>query len=296
MQDFLNIKIFNSTCKLNLKFPLVYHLKGIVRSVEIARMSCLRGDRNSLLVGTKERFLELTTSDHEKISASLSICQTNVSWVCTVSMRCFVKNLGHEGMVISGKDTIIILLQGTETVVAIDRFLSVRCEEECCQLLGEGTVKQFLLDDNGQRAINILNGFPKVKLKPDGEKVFFPIEDIQRKVMLYPCGDEIATVVDYMRKLSQLPYEVIVPSYPEEGDMLLIQGEQPVDIWHGKVLSIDRIRQTVDVFFFTERTQQPHRFVRETFGRAARNSVSFESIIAVADGNWISTNCWLENV
>lgn len=174
--------------------------------------------------------------------------------------------------------------------------MSVRCAEQCCRLLGEGTVKPFLLNYNRQTCINLLNGFPKVKLQPNGEKVFFVRENIQRKVMLYPCADAIATVVDYMRKLRKLPYELIVPVYPEQNDMLLIQGEQPGDIWHGKVLSIDRVRQTVDVYFFIERHQQPHRFVLETFGRAARNVVSFESVLAVTDGNWIDSNCWEQTV
>ena len=37
--------------------------------------------------------------------------------------------------------------------------------------------------------------------------------------MLYDCGNNIATVVDYMRKLRSLPYELIVPVYPEKDDM-----------------------------------------------------------------------------
>ena len=275
---------------------LIYHLKGMVRSVEMARMICCREDRSSLLIGTKKRVLELENYAHEKISASLSLCQTEVSSVCSVCNKCFLKSLGHEGMVLSSKESIIILLHGTETVVSVDRFLSVRCAAQSCRLLGEGTVKPFLLNDNGQTCINLLNGFPKVVLQPSGEKAFFVTEDIQRKVMLYPCGDEIATVVDYMRKLRKLPYELIVPIYPEQNDMLLIQGEQPGDIWYGKVLSIDWVRQTVDVYFFIERRQQPHRFVRETFGRAARNMVSFESVLAVADGNWIDSNSWEETV
>lgn len=54
--------------------------------------------------------------------------------------------------------------------------------------------------------------------------------------MLYDCGNNTATVVDYLRKLRSLPYELIVPVYPEKDDMLLIQGELSVDIWYGKAL------------------------------------------------------------
>lgn len=58
--------------------------------------------------------------------------------------------------------------------------------------------------------------------------------------MLYDCGDNVATVVDYMRKLKKLPYELIEPVYPEQNDMLLIQGEEPGDVWYAKVISVDR--------------------------------------------------------
>lgn len=99
-----------------------------------------------------------------------------------------------------------------------------------------------------------------------------------------------------MRKLRTPTYEPIVPVYPEEHDMLLIQGERPGDIWHGKVLSINRAKRIVDVYFFIEKPWEPRKFVRETFGRAARNSVPFDSILAVASGTWTGTNFWIPSV
>ena len=117
--------------------------------------------------------MELTTNNLEKISASLSLCQTEVSRVSSVSKKCFLRNLGYEGTVLASKDSIIVSLHGTETVVLIDRFLSVRCKEQCCRLVGEGTVKPFQLNDNEETTINILNGFSEVKLQPNGEKVLF---------------------------------------------------------------------------------------------------------------------------
>ena len=54
--------------------------------------------------------------------------------------------------------------------------------------------------------------------------------------------------------------------------MLCIQGEEPGDVWHGKVVSISRERNEVDVYFYVEKQHEPNKFVRETFGRLARNS------------------------
>ena len=75
--------------------------------------------------------------------------------------------------------------------------------------------------------------------------------------MLYDCGNNVATVVDFMRKLRTLPYELVVPVYPEQGDMLCIQGEEPKDVWHGKVVSINRERNEVDVYFYIEKWHDP---------------------------------------
>ena len=115
----------------------------------MARIMCCRENHNSLLIGEGNRVMELTTNNLEKISASLSLCQTEVSRVSSVSKKCFLRNLGYEGTVLASKDSIIVSLHGTETVVLIDRFLSVRCKEQCCRLVGEGTVKPFQLNDNG---------------------------------------------------------------------------------------------------------------------------------------------------
>ena len=165
-----------------------------------------------------------------------------------------------------------MLLRGTDAVVSVNRFLSVRCKEQGCQLICEGTVKPFHLDDFGQPVFGTLNGFPKVRLQPGGDKVFLLTDSIRRKVMLYDCGNNVATVVDYTRKLRTVPYELVVPVHPEQGDMLCIQGEEPGDVWHGKVVSISREWNEVDVYFYIEKQHEPNKFVCETFGRFARNS------------------------
>ena len=60
-----------------------------------------------------------------------------------------------------------------------------------------------------------------------------------------------------MRKLRTLPYELVVPVYPEQGDMLCIQGEEPGDVWHRKVVSINRERNEVDGTFTLRNSMNP---------------------------------------
>ena len=66
------------------------------------------------------------------------------------------------------------------------------------------------------------SGFVKVQNREITDPVFFQIEDIVRKVILYKSGDDL-NVADFQRQSQSLRYTVIVPVYPQNGDMLLIQ-------------------------------------------------------------------------
>ena len=51
--------------------------------------------------------------------------------------------------------------------------------------------------------------------------------------------------------------------------------------------------KTVDVYFFIESHRQCQNvFVRESRGRGARNTVSWRSVIGLADGQWIGPGMW----
>ena len=266
-----------------------------MRSVEAAKAICRKKGSHALFLRSSKGFSQLTSENHIKIATALSLPPAEISAVSTNTKKCFLSNIGNEGLVLSSNDN-IVRLGGSEAVVCVQKFLSVRCKGEDCQLLGEGNVKPFQQDGSGQIDVNFWNGFPKVQMQPASETVFFSDEDVARKVMLYDCGDNIATVVDYMRRLRSLPYELVVPVYPEKDDMLLIQGEHPGDVWYGKVPSIERAKHEVEIVFFVEKGHHPGRFERETYRRAAVNTVSLDSVTGVAQGQWISTNCWLKNM
>ena len=267
-----------------------------MRSVEAAKAICRKKGRHALLLGSSKGFSQLTSENHIKIATALSLPPAEISAVSTDPKKCFLSNIGYEGLVLSSNDNIIVRLGGSEAVVCVQKFLSVGCKGEDCQLLGEGNVKPFQQDGSGEIDVNFWNGFLKVQMQAASETVFFSTEDAARKVMLYDCGDNIATVVDYMRRLRSLQYELVVPGYPEKDDMLLIQGEHPGDVWYGKVLSIDRAKHEVEIVFFVEKRHHLCRFERETYGKAAVNTVSLDSVTGVAQGQWISTNCWLKNM
>ena len=73
-----------------------------------------------------------------------------------------------------------------------------------------------------------------------------PFTCVLRKVILYPHlhePDHEFVVVVFQRKTSPLTeYDDVVPFYPEEGDMVLINGTDP-EPWLGKVIAIYEDRQ-----------------------------------------------------
>ena len=114
-----------------------------MHSVEAARVICCKEGRHSLLLGSTKGVLQLTSENHIKIATALSLPPTELSAVSTNTKECFLNNVGYEGVVLSSNDNIIIKLGGSEAVVCVQKFLSVRCEGQDCLLLGEGHVKPF---------------------------------------------------------------------------------------------------------------------------------------------------------
>lgn len=275
-------------------FILITHFfnQGIVCSVNTAKHVCNKDNCNLLLIGTVNKVEELNNDEHQKLAATLMLPISQVSSVCLIAQKCYFRNLGFEGATLASNDSAIVSLLNNDTVVSISKFLSVNCQGTNYQLVGKGTIKPFYVDASGQRVTNVLNAFPKVRVEASPENAFFLISDVKRKVILYDCGNSISTVVDYTRKLRNLPYRVVAPVYPENNDMLIIQGQFPDDLWYGKVVGIDHERQTVDVYFFVKKPPNDNILVREVIGRGAKNTVSWDCVISIAEGLWVNANCW----
>lgn len=119
------------------------------------------------------------------------------------------------------------------------RFFSVNSDGNLYSLLGHGVYYPLHLKENGQVDTHYWSGFVKVECPPCSNSIVFWISNISQKVILYPHGDDLLTVVDYMRQNGNFPSELVVPVYPERVDMILIQGECNGDNWHGHVQSVD---------------------------------------------------------
>ena len=105
-------------------------------------------------------------------------------------------------------------------------------------------------NDNGNPAQFGNAGYFIVKNNASPQKIVVPVRCILRKVILYPDPhkpDQQFIVVDFERKTSPLSeYDVVIPFYPEEGEMVLINGTDP-EPWIAKVLTIYEDRQIAKV-------------------------------------------------
>jgi len=93
--------------------------------------------------------------------------------------------------------------------------------------------------------------------------------------MLYPNVGDTATsfvVIDHLRpKLSIGLDDIVVPVYPQVGDMLNIRGETD-EIWFAYVLSIDERVKTCKVHFYVEDPRVSNKYIREHWKNGNRDN------------------------
>ena len=121
--------------------------------------------------------------------------------------------------------------------------------------------------------------------------------NIVRKVMLYPHPidhDDPTHFVLVDFKRPDLPIsssDVIVPTYPEVGDMLEVHGDDD-EVWYAHVISVDTVSKTCRVKFYTNsRSDNPRKYRPEATGHRVVEVLHWKSILRVASGYW-SGNFW----
>ena len=139
-----------------------------------------------------------------------------------------------------------------------------------------------------------------VKKEASPQKIVVPVTCVLRKVILYPRRhepDHEFVVVNFQRKTSPLTeYDVVVPFYPEEGDMVLINGTDPKS-WLGKVITIYEDRHIAKLLYCIKSGEkddggfQIDIYTPERNPRLAYDKVSWNSIITLAEGEW-NNNAW----
>lgn len=245
------------------------------------------------LLGAMENMTLLDEPDRLRVANTLNVQPHDVLDFAITSKKCFIPDKSFNGTVCSSGESVIVSIAQSEVVMKIDKFVSVKDNDESYKLLVKGNLYDNVCTDDGQPVKHFWSGFIVVHVNRDlqAEPVFCTVNSIVRKVFLY-SSCEATTVVDYQRHLDKLPFDLVVPVFPEKEDMLLVQGEEVGDIWYGHARNVDYAHQTVDVYFYVESSRLPNIFVRESIGRAAKNTVPWDSLLGIADGHWISPSQW----
>ena len=76
------------------------------------------------------------------------------------------------------------------------------------------------------------------------------LKDIIRKVMLYPYRPGQFAVIDPGRTVMPLPH-VLVPVYPQIGDMVLVKGDDD-ELWRAHVRAVDHRSKSARGYFFVK--------------------------------------------
>ncbi|EDO34461.1 predicted protein [Nematostella vectensis] len=281
--------------KINMKV-------GIASSIETARMAVFRNDvpSQSFLLGAMDNMTLLERDERIKVAHTLNVPLQKIPQFSFSSKKCFLPDKGYEGTVCSSGESVVVMLEQNEIVMKLDKFLSVKDNTESYKLLAKGYLFCNVYTDNGQTVKHFWSGFTYVESNPERVPHFCTADNILRKVIIYSSSDDtsnsVSTVVEYQRHQEKLPFDIIVPIYPEQGDMLLVQGAEVGDVWYGYARNVDYARRTVDVHFFVESPRMPNTFIRETIGHAAKNVVPWNSLLGIADGFWPSPSHWRKAV
>lgn len=73
--------------------------------------------------------------------------------------------------------------------------------------------------------------------------------------------------------------------------MVNIRGDDD-DVWFAHVLSVDPSFKTCRIHFYIESYTTSGKFIRETLGRSATETVHWDTIIGIASGQWVN-GFWL---
>ena len=181
----------------------------------------------------------------------------------------------------------IIALQGTQEIcLKIIKFYLVEHENLFTPFAICDTF-QYILDDDGHQMRHQLSD--TIYVKPFHTCTCIGLHDIVRPIMLWLEPDGKCAVVDHSRTTIPLP-SVIVPVYPQPGDMISVKGDQD-EIWHAEVRQVDLELKRVKGYFFVKHVhwERNHLWVRESSSRTM-DSIYFRSVIDILPGIWHGPN------
>ena len=144
---------------------------------------------SGILIGSymKMKFEELSQENIASIGFCCVVPQQQVSRVAVTTKRAFFPKLGYDGVVVKAGETVVVTDPGLgDKFVTVENFLSVLANNQYYSLL-KGQICHEVMED-GEVQTQFWSGFHFVQ-KPT-ETIFLRLNEIKRKVMLYPNNEE----------------------------------------------------------------------------------------------------------
>ncbi len=207
----------------------------------------------------------------------------------------FLPSHGYNGMSYrSGEFVLVDGLGDKPQVVLITTVLATSSNNVYLHLI-KGERYPYQLNREGEVDRHPFSDGPKVL--PSSHVVLVPKSNILRKVILYPDPDHLQdptfyVLVDYLRpEIPLRPEDVVVPFYPEKGDMVHVCGDIAGSVWTAHIQSVDKAQKICQVYFYTETHPGSKAYSREHHGRGALDTVLWGSILGSANGRWNGRQC-----
>ena len=198
---------------------------------------------------SKEVLCQFPTSEQQKETACLH---------ATKYRSIFVPTHGYRGTLYRVNECILAQDDSLDDMIIlqISSIFSTKLSDKYHSFV-TGEVYSHAADSSGDPMYHSYSDNPYVE--PTSTVKVLRSTAILRKVMLYPDPDMLYNpskyiVIDYLRPIIPLDKnDVIVPHYPEEGDMISVKGIGS-DVYLAHIQSVDRIQKTCQVYFYERDT------------------------------------------
>ncbi|KAL5479355.1 hypothetical protein EMCRGX_G022868, partial [Ephydatia muelleri] len=292
LREFLKFHSGNvqSSMKLNTSFfPGYVHASTISEAVTMAKHRDVA--YQSILVGGK-KYTSLSTHEVTEVFRVLKKQQLKHFTLAVIQApSIYMSQHGLGGTLYRvGEHVLVSDDAGELSVAKIDAILAVNIEEEY-HLLLKGEEYAQSVTETGDSRIHTSSENPFVE--STSSMIFFPCKSIVRKVMLFPDPDHLHdpymyVVIDHQRPFIPLNKEaVIVPHFPEAGDMVCVRGTIGNEVYFAHIQSVNKNSNTCQVYFYGNDPGHPSISASKYKRLKLQETVHWSSILGTAKGQFI---------
>lgn len=194
---------------------------------------------------------------------------------------------GYEGTLYRIGEFIFIQAPGQIETIRLTDIMFVACECKYNAVV-KGELYTDVIDHDGIK-YHQYSGSKYVKPMPIQRTVL--AEAVLRKIMIFPDTDHLDEpscyiIIDHLRPCIPLKVvDVIVPFYPEIGDMIKVKGTMAEEVWLAHVININGTLHTCQVHFYVH-DDSYNSDIRYKQEHKKLETVHWDSILGQSVGHW----------